>query len=190
MVKGTKDPQVARWYAIAKHGDQMYGQQPYVYHLDDSVHELVTHVIDLPALRYYDHDVIICAQYLHDVIEDTETTREDLDELFDPRIGVLVQAVSDGPGRNRKERKAGVYQAIRDTGPAALAVKLGDRLGNAKTAGLVKGTSDLLQMYRKEQVTFEQELRWSENGQGGIFKLNLEGFDPAFTKIREYLGIA
>jgi (p)ppGpp synthase/HD superfamily hydrolase len=175
---GTTDTRVARWFAIAKHGNQLYGQHPYSYHIDDAVHELLDHVIELPALRYYDHDVIICATYLHDVLEDTQTSVTEMDALFDDRVSSLVRAVTDGPGKNRKERKAGVYQAIRQVGPAALAVKLSDRLSNAKTSGLAKGESDMLKMYRKEQSDFEWELR-----------RHFIGFDRPFDKIREYLGI-
>ena len=185
---GTSDTRVARWFAIAAHGDQMYGQHPYSYHLDDAVNELIDHVIELPVLRFYDHQVIMCATYLHDVLEDTETSIKALDGLFEEPIGELVRAVTDGPGKNRKERKKGVYKAIQAVGPAALAVKLADRLANAKTAGLAKGESDLLKMYRKEQTDFEMELcgevaPWYAPSQ------KLHGFLPAFRKIREYLGM-
>lgn len=193
----NKDPEVARWFAVAKHGDQMYGQHPYSFHLDDAVNELYDHVLELPALRYFDRDVIVCATYLHDVLEDTGTSVVEMDRLFDARVSDLVRAVTDGPGKNRKERKAGVYKAIRQVGPAALAVKLADRLGNAKTAGLAKDpNSSMLQMYRKEQIAFEQELcsdvLKNDNGVGAVCYLDniaLKGFGPAFLKIREYLGL-
>lgn len=183
---GTKDPNVARWYAIAKHGDQKYGQHPYWHHLDGAVVELYHHVLDLPVLRYYDHDTIVCATYLHDVLEDTKTTVEEMDKLFDERITSLVRAVTDGPGKNRKEKKAHVYQAIQNIGPAALAVKLADRLTNAKAAGLSKDpNSSMLLMYRKEQQGFEAALRPF----AGDVRHPLDGFGPAFAKIREYLGL-
>ena len=156
---GTKDTTTARWFAIAKHAGQKYGQHPYSYHLDDAVNELIDHVLDLPALKFYDHDLIICATYLHDVLEDTSTTSEEMFGLFDRRIVELVQAVTDGPGKNRAERKKGVYAAIRTKGPAALAVKLADRLANTKTCGLSKDESEMLKMYRREQTDFDWELR-------------------------------
>ena len=182
---GTKDTSTARWFAIAKHGNQLYGQQPYSYHLSDAVNELMDHVLDLPALKFYDHQIIICATYLHDVLEDTECTAEEMRELFDDQIVELVQCVTDGPGKNRKERKAHVYAAIRATGPAALAVKLADRLSNAKTSGLAKGESDMLKMYRKEQPDFENQFDPSFTPAAN----KLYGFLPAYRKIRSYLGM-
>ena len=177
---GTKDAQVALWFATAKHANQMYGQQPYIFHLEAAVSELVDHILPLPALKFYDAEVLVCATYLHDVIEDTSTSLDDLNDLFVPQIGELVVAVTDGPGKNRAERKAHVYDAIRKVGPAALAVKLADRLANAKVAGLAKGESDMLKMYRKEQASFELALWGSDTGRG---------FDPAFNTIRKYLGM-
>lgn len=175
----NKDPEVARWFATAKHAGQLYGQQPYTYHLEEAVEQLKAYVLDLPVLRFYDHDVIECATWLHDVIEDTGTSAAELDELFCGPVVELVQAVTDGPGKNRKERKAGVYIAIKRVGPGALAVKLADRLANSLTCGLVKGESDLLRMYRKEQEGFELALDC----------LELDGFGTVFTKIREHLGM-
>ncbi len=185
-MNGTKDAQVALWFATAKHADQLYGQQPYTFHLEAAVNELVDHILPLPALRFYDHEVIVCATFLHDVIEDTETSLNDLNDLFVPQIGELVVAVTDGPGKNRRERKKGVYEAIRRVGPAALAVKLADRLANAKVAGLAKDpTSAMLQMYRKEQPEFEDHLR----PYAGVDAQALYGFGPAFKLIRAYLGL-
>jgi (p)ppGpp synthase/HD superfamily hydrolase len=180
----NKDPEVAFWYASAKHAGQMYGQQPYAYHLKSAVQELRDHILPLPALRFYDHDVIVCATFLHDVIEDTGTTAIELEALFAPQVVELVQAVTDGPGKNRRERKAHVYEAIRQIGRAALAVKLADRLANSLAAGLAKGESDMLKMYRKEQPHFEDQLR-PFNGT----TVSLSGFGPAFAKVREYLGM-
>ena len=174
----NKDPEVARWYAIAKHGEQKYGQQPYSYHLEQAVAELHEHVLTLPVLRFYDHNVIECAVWLHDVVEDTNTPTTELDELFCGPVVELVQAVTDGPGKNRKERKLHVYENIRASGPPAFAVKLADRLANAKAAGLAKGESEMLKMYRKEQSDFDWELR-----------RHAPGFAAPFIKIREYLGM-
>lgn len=183
---GTKDTSTARWFAIAKHGSQLYGVQPYSYHLDDAVNELFAHVLYLPALKFYDHNTIICATYLHDVLEDTECTAEEMRTLFNEQIVELVQCVTDGPGKNRKERKAFVYGAIRATGPAALAVKLADRLSNAKTSGLAKGESDMLKLYRKEQPDFEDQL----NPRVTASAEKLHGFQTVYRKIRDYLGMS
>jgi (p)ppGpp synthase/HD superfamily hydrolase len=174
----NKDPQVAKWFAATKHFGQSYGQQPYTYHLEQAVQQLDSHILGLPVLRFHDHDVIVCATWLHDVIEDTETQKSELGDLFCGSVVELVHAVTDGEGRNRAERKQRVYEEIRMSGPAALAVKLADRLANALACGLSKDpNAGMLQMYRKEQTKFEQEL--------GV----IGGFSSVFATIRRYLGI-
>lgn len=165
-------------------GGKLYGQHPYTFHLEMAVDELKAHVLTLPTLKYYDHDIIVCATWLHDVIEDTGTTAAELGELFVPQVVELVQVVTDGPGRNRKEKKAGVYAAIRGTGPASLAVKMGDRLANAKACGLGKDESPMLQMYRKEQPLFEEEM-----DRPFATLINFPTFIPAFQQVRRYLGM-
>jgi len=60
----------AREFAIQKHGDQKYGDQPYVVHLDH-VHEVLSRYYPGIMQAYRD------AAYLHDVLEDTETTVEE-----------------------------------------------------------------------------------------------------------------
>jgi len=173
-------PTVARAFAVEKHGKQRYGNQPYSFHLDSAVRELENHILTLPALRFHDHGIIRAATYLHDVLEDTDTSVIQLAANFTSPVVELVQAVSDGPGKNRKERKFYVYQAIKRVGVAALAVKLADRLANAQACGLSKDRNSMLDMYRKEQPGFELALGCNE----------LNGFSSVFEKIRDYLGMA
>lgn len=174
----SKNPKVARWFASTKHADQQYGQQPYTYHLESAVRFLHDHVLILPVLRFHDHDVIESATWLHDVVEDTNTPTSELDELFCGPVVELVQAVTDGPGKNRAERKQRVYQEIRTVGPSALAVKLADRGANSEACGLSKETGGMLALYRKEQAKFEAELS------------HISGFHSVFLQIRRNLGIA
>jgi len=186
----SKNPEVARWFASTKHAGQPYGTQPYTYHLESAVQQLHEHVLGLDVLRFYDHDVIICATWLHDVVEDTDTPGSELRRLFCNPVVDLVEAVTDGPGKNRRERKAGVYKAIREVGPAALAVKLADRLANSLACGLSKDPTSVLDMYRKEQPGFERELRFDVDEKSGYLQLySLRGFGPAFTQIRKNLGM-
>ncbi len=172
-------PEVARAYAIEKHGRQKYGSQPYSFHLDSAVEQLKDHILTLPALRFHNHDILVSATFLHDVIEDTGTSLIQLAATFTGPIVDLVEAVTDGPGKNRKERKFYVYQAIKKVGPAALAVKLADRLANSEACGLAKGESPMLSMYRKEQASFEHQLSCNE----------MPGFSSVFDRIRANLGM-
>lgn len=96
----------AREFAIQAHGDQMYGDKPYVSHLDDVVAVLDTHFKRaIPEL--------LAVGYLHDVLEDTSVTAGTLFEQFGPNVALAVQFCTDEPGPNRKTRKAATYARCR-----------------------------------------------------------------------------
>jgi (p)ppGpp synthase/HD superfamily hydrolase len=136
--------QAARAAAEAAHGAQRYGDAPYVTHLDHVV-EVVRRFVpgDHPGrLR------LEIAAYLHDTLEDTALERAAVAAQFGEAVAALVHAVSDGPGRNRKERKARTYPRIRATGPEAVLLKLADRVANVEAAAA--RAPDKLAMYRKE----------------------------------------
>ena len=92
----------ARDFAIAAHGDQTYGEQPYVFHLD----AVVAHLTDFgePAQ---------VVGYLHDVVEDTPTTSDDIEQVFGEFVSQCVAIVTDEPGKNRKERKTKTYAKMK-----------------------------------------------------------------------------
>lgn len=97
------------------------------------------------------------AAWLHDTIEDTDATREDIAARFDHAVADLVWAVT-GVGKNRKERNADAYAKIRVAQscfrPAAN-LKLADRIANVEAS---KNAPDKLAMYRKEWPGFRAAL--------------------------------
>ena len=73
---------------------------------------------------------ILAAALLHDTIEDTKTTPEELIENFGERVCNLVQEVTDDktlPKLERKQRQ--IDHAKEISGDAAL-IKLGDKISN------------------------------------------------------------
>ena len=142
----------ARAFAIRAHGDQKYGDLPYSAHLDD-VADVVSRM-EVPEGQ--SPWSFRAAAYLHDVLEDTETTRWRLSNAFGPQVADLVHAVTDEPGPNRKARKAATYPKIRAFGTAAVALKLADRIANVRRC--VEAGGGLLEMYRKEQREFRAAL--------------------------------
>ncbi|MBU6174511.1 MAG: HD domain-containing protein [Planctomycetes bacterium] len=135
--------QVARDFAIRAHGSQQYGHQPYVYHLD-SVAEL---------LISFGEEAIIAA-YLHDTVEDTETTLEDIRVMFGEDSAACVHLLTDEPGENRKARKAKTNEKLSKTSNTlALTVKAADRLANLQEASQ-DPASGKLEMYRREHDAF------------------------------------
>ncbi len=122
-VPPTGDALVARAAALAArlHAGQRYGDAPYVDHLAAVVGVLEDHGLTAPELR--------AAAWLHDAIEDTPATAESLAAAVGPAVAAIADALTDGPGATRAEKKARPYRRIPAT-PGAVLVKLADRIAN------------------------------------------------------------
>ncbi|MDY7036217.1 MAG: HD domain-containing protein [Thermodesulfobacteriota bacterium] len=134
----------AKEFAVKAHGQQMYGDKPYVYHLEH-VHEV------MKRYRHDNPDVLVhMAGWLHDVLEDTATSKTELLRNFGEEIADIVYRVTDELGADRAERKRKTYHKIRGHIDATT-VKLCDRIAN------VEASSDVpkkLKMYRNEYRGF------------------------------------
>jgi (p)ppGpp synthase/HD superfamily hydrolase len=137
----------ARAFAVAAHGDQRYGDAPYVAHLDAVARVLREHSLA--------DDVWQAAAYLHDVIEDTAATASTLLAGFPEAVVDLVAAVTNEPGKNRRERAAATYPKIRRS-PVAVGLKLADRIANVEASRRSGGS--LLAMYQREHASFRAAL--------------------------------
>lgn len=133
-------------FALARHKDQKYGAAPYVVHLA---------AVRGVCARYGAPPVVCVASWLHDSLEDTDTTYADLDFNFGKDVADLVEAVT-GRGFNRKARVADAYRKIRLAGTHAAFLKLADRIANVESAYLER--PDLFRMYRKEFGGLNQAL--------------------------------
>ena len=142
----------AREFAVVHHGEQKYGGEPYVVHLD-AVRQVLCDI-------GFTGDIVLVAAYLHDVEEDTKATREQIRDAFGERVEKIVWSVS-GFGRNRKERKADAFGKMRALEGAdaeyATNLKLADRISNAESC-LRNREHSLAQMYRSEMPEFEAAL--------------------------------
>ncbi|EYF02732.1 HD domain-containing protein [Chondromyces apiculatus] len=136
--------QAARTFAAERHGAQRYGDHPYTFHLERVRAVLADHGYG---------GALGVAAWLHDILEDTPTTRDEIADRFGAHVAALVWAVT-GVGATRKERNASMYGKIRDTEGAAL-LKLADRIANVEAA---RTRPDKLRMYRSEAEAFTQAL--------------------------------
>lgn len=160
----------AREFAVKAHGDQKYGDEPYVVHLDE-VATLCLHHLPGIGVRVPDGDgfssfvplIVDClvAAYLHDVLEDTEKTAADIEAEFGERAVMVAVLLSDPPGKSRRERKAVLHERLAGLdessphGAVVLGVKLMDRLANSKRSFNSENES-LLSMYKKEAADFRK----------------------------------
>lgn len=161
------DPeQAARAYATERHAGQLYGSQPYIVHLT-AVRQI------LRWAGFGDDHPLAIAAWLHDVVEDTGTTREEVRDRFGHEVAELVWAVT-GTGANRKERNASAYAKIR-AWPDAATLKLADRIANVEASAA--DAPDKLAMYRREWPGFQ-------DGLGG------HGLPSLWDRLRRALGVA
>lgn len=146
-VISTPDLVKAREFAIRAHGDQRYGGLPYSVHLADVVNV---------CIKFGIGGDIRTAAWLHDVLEDTATTLPELyNGGFSSVVCSLVVAVTNEPGKNRKERHLKTHPKIRKHGKDAVILKVADRIANTEFS--MKHGS-MLGMYRKEFRDFYDAL--------------------------------
>lgn len=78
-------------------------------------------------------DDVVAAGLLHDALEDTDATVEDLRERFGPRVCDLVAALSDDTGiEDYAERKAALRGQVAEAGPDAAAIYAADKVAKAR----------------------------------------------------------
>jgi guanosine-3',5'-bis(diphosphate) 3'-pyrophosphohydrolase len=74
----------------------------------------------------------LCAALLHDTIEDTDTSVEELVEVFGGPIASLVQEVTDDKRLPKAERKLRQVEHAAHLSPKARSVKLADKIANLR----------------------------------------------------------
>ena len=74
----------------------------------------------------------LCAALLHDTIEDTETTPEELEEQFSAEIRRIVQEVTDDKALPKAERKRLQIEHASELSHRARLVKLADKISNLR----------------------------------------------------------
>ncbi len=152
-------------FATKAHGEQKrkYTFEPYIEH-PKRVAELVRTVPHTEAM--------ICAAYLHDVVEDTPVTREEIEQRFGAGVAGLVHELTDEfmkedyPGLNRKSRKKKETARQAKMSPEAKTIKLADVIDN--TRDIIRNDKGFARKYVPEMEALVEAL------QGGNFKLLMQ----------------
>ena len=79
-----------------------------------------------------DDERVLIAAVLHDTIEDTETTEQDLVRSFGQEIAAIVLEVTDDKALPKAERKRLQLESAPDISRRAKLVKLADKIGNLR----------------------------------------------------------
>jgi len=94
---------------------------------------------------------MIAAALLHDVLEDTKVTEQDLVEVFGREIAAIVVELTDSPTEagNREQRKALDRQRLENASAVAQTIKLADLIDN--TFSIVGNDPKFAKVYLKEK---------------------------------------
>ena len=138
----NKDPKALEWInkaynlAAQAHGKQVRKSgEPYIIHPLSVAYILAELQMDLPG---------VIAALLHDVVEDTEYTREDIAKMFGEEVAFLVDGVTklssfhytdkeDQQTENFRKMFLAMAKDIR-----VVVIKLADRLHNMRTLGVFR----------------------------------------------------
>jgi guanosine-3',5'-bis(diphosphate) 3'-pyrophosphohydrolase len=91
----------------------------------------ILHPLEVASLLERSHypDHVVAAAVLHDVLEDTDTQRSELESSFGPEVGGLVALVSDDPSiPDEEHRKDDVRERVRRAGGYAPIVYAADKV--------------------------------------------------------------
>jgi guanosine-3',5'-bis(diphosphate) 3'-pyrophosphohydrolase len=95
---------------------------------------------------------ILSAGILHDTLEDTETTYEEIEAEFSKEIADYVKEVSH-PKNYNEEQGEEYYRSLNNISPGSKVIKLADFTSHLrKFIGAFKGTSDYPKMTYNEYV--------------------------------------
>jgi len=115
-------------FAAKKHSAQKRkgaDEQPYVNHVLEVANLLAS------VGKIEDYNVLIAA-VLHDTIEDTETTRQEITKLFGATVSGYVAEVTDDKSLPKETRKQLQVEHAPHLSNGAKYIKLGDKISNIR----------------------------------------------------------
>jgi len=130
----------AREFAIKAHGDQLYGKQPYVHHLD-----MVSAILhDMQRGGWCIPHESFVAVWLHDVLEDTDAQEDEIRQLFGDKVTNIVKCLTkDVPlDYDKYIHRIQVFHA-------AYVIKIADTLANLDVS-VIKPEPGRIKKYTKQ----------------------------------------
>jgi (p)ppGpp synthase/HD superfamily hydrolase len=152
------------------------GSEPYINHLAE--------VANLLAAATDGADAeLVAAAWLHDSIEDTETTREELVQKFSERVASLVVECTDDMSLPKSERRRLQVVNAPHKSPGAKLIKIADKISNIRARILPDPNAD-------ERDDLADYTDWAEQVVAGCRGGNAwldKTFDEAVAKARSTL---
>jgi guanosine-3',5'-bis(diphosphate) 3'-pyrophosphohydrolase len=122
LVSAAADLAARRHNGMARKGR---GNEPYVNHLAE-VASILAGVTDGADAE------LVAAGWLHDTIEDTGTTRDEIAKKFGPRVAALVVEVTDDMSLAKTERRQRQIEDAQHKSPGARLIKIADKISNIR----------------------------------------------------------
>ena len=149
----------AKKFAEQAHGSinqcRKYTGEPYIAHPENVV-KIVSAVSHT--------DEMICAAWLHDVVEDTPVSITEIKELFGETVSKLVvdlTEISKPCDGNRKERKKIDKEHTAKATAQAKTIKLADLIDNSKN--IIERDTEFAKVYLKEKAELLTVLTEGDN---------------------------
>lgn len=101
------------------------GNEPYINHLAEVANLLATATDGADA-------ELVAAGWLHDTVEDTDTTREELATKFSERVASLVVEVTDDMSLPKPQRRQKQIEDAPHKSPDAKMIKIADKISNVR----------------------------------------------------------
>jgi (p)ppGpp synthase/HD superfamily hydrolase len=132
----------------------------------------VVHPLEVAILLrdagYPDH--VVATGALHEVLEDTDVDKRELEERFGPDVAELVDALTDDPSiEDQQERRAALRLQVAEAGEEAAAVFAADKVSKARELRMKADRGQLddedlakLEHYRESLDMLEQALPGSD----------------------------
>lgn len=103
---------------------------------DDASSPYINHPIEVAQVLVIeagvDDETTLIAALLHDTVEDTETTIEEIRELFGPAVAAVVAEVTDDTSLPRNERRRIQLERAGGVSHEAKLVKIADKISNIR----------------------------------------------------------
>ena len=122
----------AALFAAHKHRDQR--------RKDEAASPYINHPLSLASVLAVEGGITdvatLCAALLHDTIEDTDTTGDEIEREFGPKVRRLVEQVTDDKSLPKAQRKLAQIEHAAHIDQEAKRVKLADKICNLRDVAL------------------------------------------------------
>jgi guanosine-3',5'-bis(diphosphate) 3'-pyrophosphohydrolase len=138
MLTGIRLVSEAAELAASRHNGQTRkgrGEEPYINHLAEVANML-------SVVTNGDDAELVAAGWLHDTIEDSETTHDELAQRFGPRVAGLVEECTDDMSLPKGERRQRQIIDAPKKSPSARLIKIADKVSNIRARIFVSPTNE------------------------------------------------